>query len=258
VDRFVHILEEYLDVEKTNFSMMERWQKCSPPEAMGKSLPDFLVDAMYNPNMYDCYHQYDNFREDHQKKFCKEAYVSPYMAKKWELGSQVTLEEKEQALRDTEIFRAWFARNVLEEDSETASDAIIVLPSGKGEPWYRDLPLEVPHRGPGYTAMALAALLALPQLVIPIGQIPYDSRITGNVAYLPVAASIAGASGSDLMIMNLAEAALNCSGWPTEVETGNLTFKLGDNDRNVASVRTPEFLPLYIQDKLPIGVRSSI
>ena len=40
--------------------------------------------------------------------------------------------------------------------------------------------------------------------------------------------------GSDLMMINLAKAALESAGWPTEVQTGRLMFKLGDGIRNTA------------------------
>lgn len=42
-----------------------------------------------------------------------------------------------------------------------------------------------------------------------------------------------GAKGSDLMLLNLAEAALNNANWPTEVKTGREAFAIGNNVRNV-------------------------
>ena len=43
-------------------------------------------------------------------------------------------------------------------------------------------------------------------------------------------------AGSDLMLINLAKAALESAGWPTEVLTGRLMFELGDGIRNTADV----------------------
>lgn len=37
------------------------------------------------------------------------------------------------------------------------------------------------------------------------------------------------------MLINLAQAALESADWPTEVETGRLMFKIGDNIRHTAS-----------------------
>src|SRR4051812_23711293 len=83
------------------------------------------------------------------------------------LGKEVTIEQKEEALDEMEIFRNWFTENVMKGEAQTASSAVLILPSGRGQPWYRDVPLEVPFRTNGYNSMALAVLLALPQLVVP-------------------------------------------------------------------------------------------
>ena len=99
-----------------------------------------------------------------------------------------------------------------------------------------------------------------------VGQVPYQSRITEQTEYLPVAATMAGArgtfsniprgiiesngrSGSDLMLINLAQAALRSAAWSTEVETGSLAFRLGNGEENRDEVRnvqvmwTPEVSP---------------
>lgn len=42
-----------------------------------------------------------------------------------------------------------------------------------------------------------------------------------------------GAKSSDVLLINLAEAALEKVGWPTEVKTGRERFERGDNVRKV-------------------------
>lgn len=42
VNEYVVILEAFLGVKKTEFSLVERWAQCPPPEAEGKSLKDYL------------------------------------------------------------------------------------------------------------------------------------------------------------------------------------------------------------------------
>lgn len=81
--------------------------------------------------------------------------------------------------------------------------------------------------------------------MITVGQIPYQSRISGDLEYKPIVVTILGAKGernphalfagenadevttigSDLMLINLAKAALESGGWPTEVQTGRFMFK---------------------------------
>ena len=81
-----------------------------------------------------------------------------------------------------------------------------------------------------------------------VGQDAYHSRISGRMEYRPVVGSIVGAKGvenqqtcfdslvfvlgSDLMLLNLANAALSQARWSTVVSTGRVSLRLGDNDRN--------------------------
>ena len=42
VDDFISILERFLGTKRVEFSIAERWAKCPPPEAQGKSLKEYL------------------------------------------------------------------------------------------------------------------------------------------------------------------------------------------------------------------------
>lgn len=66
-----------------------------------------------------------------------------------------------------------------------------------------------------------------------VGQKPYDSRISGLQEYMPIVGSFMGAKGSDVMLINLAEAALKRANWPTAVKTGREAFGIGNNICNV-------------------------
>lgn len=67
-----------------------------------------------------------------------------------------------------------------------------------------------------------------------VGQIPYDSRVSGRLEHLPVVASLAGVKGSEPLLLKIAEGAMKEAGWTTEVMTGELCFRVGTNIRNVA------------------------
>lgn len=55
-----------------------------------------------------------------------------------ETGSKVTLEQKEQGLREVSIYRKWFAENILRKDALTASSAVLIMPLSCYAPDYRD------------------------------------------------------------------------------------------------------------------------
>jgi hypothetical protein len=46
----------------------------------------------------------------------------------------------------------------------------------------------------------------IPQLVVPIGQVPYESTISNKTEYLPISISLYAAAGCDYMLWDLAAA----------------------------------------------------
>lgn len=46
VDDFLTILEKFLDVKKSTFSISERWEKCPPLEGKGKSIKEYLEKVL--------------------------------------------------------------------------------------------------------------------------------------------------------------------------------------------------------------------
>ncbi|CZR58635.1 uncharacterized protein PAC_08527 [Phialocephala subalpina] len=232
--KFMNILENFLDVKTTKLCLAELWSKLPPPEANGKPLLEFVKTTIDNINRYDCYHEYDGYREDHQIKFGYPPYISPFMKWKWGRGENFPLSGKEQSVKEMEIFKSWFKNNVLQEDEETGSTAIVVLPCAMTKSMYRDVvPAESHDISEWLASMDLATVTGMPQVVLPVAQTAYLSKVTERTEYLPCTVSIAGASGSDLMLLKLANGALEKAGWPTKVLTGARTFLLGDNNRNV-------------------------
>lgn len=63
---------------------------------------------------------------------------------------------------------------------------------------------------------------------------PYQSRVSGRQEHRPIASTLVGAKGSDLMLIKLARAAFDAAGWPTKIDIGRYMYPLGNNLRNVA------------------------
>ncbi|KAK3946260.1 amidase 1 [Diplogelasinospora grovesii] len=223
VDNFVNLLESFLQVKKTSFSFAERWAQNPPEEAKGRSLAEYTQKSGYNPFYYDGYHEYGYFRKDHEEKFGKRVYVSPHMQWKWDLGAQVRKDQVASSLKELDVLRNWVANNILRSDDYSGSNAVLILPVGPAQPIYRDIYIP-PKERVGMDALSLGAFLRIPQLVLPIGQSEYFSRVSGRKECLPIACSIAGAPGSDLMLIDLARQSLARSRFPTEVACGRYAF----------------------------------
>ncbi|KAK0121858.1 hypothetical protein ONS95_010137 [Cadophora gregata] len=232
-DAFVKVVESFLGVMRTPISIADTWISNPPEEAGNKSLLEYLEMSAVWPMYYDTYHTFDNFRQDYAAKSGKEAFVGPYMRKRWSIAVPFTKEDRTKGVAEMKVFRTWFEKNIMGQDDDTVTDAIMIMPFGAAAPKYRDDPNKLPSVVGSFSVFYLPAVLQLPLLIVPVGQKPYDSRISGQKEYMPIVSSFMGAKGSDLLLINLAEEALNSAGWPTQVKTGRETFDVGENIRNV-------------------------
>ncbi|KAF3066593.1 Amidase 1 [Daldinia childiae] len=178
----------------------------------------------YNPFYYDGYHEFDDFRKEYEEKFQKPVYVGPYMRWKWDRGSEVSREMKEKSLEEVRVYRRWFEENILAPKGSGGTTAVMIIPCGNSVPKYRDDPNSAPGPIGAFTWNYIASVQGLPQLVAPIGNIHYESRISKRTEELPVVGTIIGAAGSDLLLVDVVKNALGRAGRPIKVSTGRVIF----------------------------------
>lgn len=157
-------------------------------------------------------------------------------------------------------YREWITGSLLSNDPKSDLSGIVVLPVLSTKPDYRDV-LSGPFQARlGVDTITFGSWLGAPELVLPgkpgrkklralslrftVGKFPYHSKITDRTEFLPVSVSILGpkgkvpklslclvdiltngVSGSDLMLINLASAALSKAELPTSLGTGRNVFK---------------------------------
>ncbi|KAF9252091.1 hypothetical protein DTO006G1_2838 [Penicillium roqueforti] len=239
VDEFVEILENFLGTKRVEISIAERWEKCPPLEANGKPLKQYLSKSAFWSMCYDYYHGFDDFRSKYESKYEKLPFEGPVLRYRWGVGKEVTLDEYNAYREELKVFQRWFDENIFSQDPNTLSDAIMIMPYGSANPKYRDIANESPSSAGTIGEKFISPVLGIPQLVLPFGQMPYQSRISGRLEHRPIGSTILGAKGSDLMLIKLAEAAFRAASWPTSVDVGRYMFPLADNVRNVALVEEP-------------------
>jgi hypothetical protein len=83
-----------------------------------------------------------------------------------DLGLEVTLKDRNRSIIELGIFQRCFKENILALDDKTASTTIMIPPVGTGVPVYRDIVAPFVKRY-GIDSLNLAALLRVPQLVVP-------------------------------------------------------------------------------------------
>lgn len=55
-------------------------------------------------------------------------------------GASISPEKRDKAEAELDIYRKWFNEHVMKRESDSLSDAILVMPEGKAVPQYRDDP----------------------------------------------------------------------------------------------------------------------
>ncbi|KAL3419102.1 glutamyl-tRNA(Gln) amidotransferase [Phlyctema vagabunda] len=229
IERFLSVLENYLGKKRVSFNIAEEWAKDPPPEANSKSLSEYTEKSAYWGLCREYYDAFEGFQKDHQTKFGNRLYGGLTAQFRWDVGEKVTDAEYKQYLHEQLVFRTWFNRKFLSPHGNTSPSAIMLMPYGAARPKYRDCPNDPPVTYPSMNFKFISPMLEAPQIVIPVGQLPYESRITQRTEYLPIAASLVGTKGSDLMLVKLAADVLNSASWPTTVGVGRFMFDATGN-----------------------------
>ncbi|KAJ4863587.1 amidase domain-containing protein [Trichoderma breve] len=224
-NKFVAMLEHFLGVKADKMRLSDAWDAHPPKEANGQTLEDHMKEAPFSSFCSDFYHEYEDFRSDYKNKFGREPYVEATPRFRWGIGENETKQDYNIHHERIEVFRKWFGDNIMSTlgDSET----IMVLPFGPHTVQYRDDLPRPPTRIDGIGPEVLAPLLGLPHLVIPFAQTSYHSRVTDKSESRPFTGSIMGPHGSDIMILQLAKAALGGAEWRSRVDTGRWAFPQG-------------------------------
>lgn len=123
-----------------------------------------------------------------------------------------------------EIYKAWLL-TAMRAESTSEAEPLVVLPIGNVAPNYRDEPSPSPRWQSALDQLFLPPILGTPDIAIPIGEVPYESKITKRTEYLPVVIDVMGAANKDLELLQAIEKVMDVSGRPTTVTTGTRIFQ---------------------------------
>ena len=221
LDSFVDSLNASAISTVKKFSISQKWQDSCPKSCKGQDLKEYLSDVIVQTFYHDFYHSQILFRDKYFEKYQKEPYVNSFVKWRWNLGRNVTQEQHQEGLHRLEVYKSWFLKEVM---GGLENNAILVMPISEGAPNYRDHPPYKPVIQNGFDPLFLSPILGCPDLVIPIAQIPYKSRISGQIEHLPICVNVLGIPGRDSDLLNTVQAVLQASGRPCAVQTGSKMF----------------------------------
>ncbi|KAI1130119.1 amidase [Nemania abortiva] len=219
INSFVIALESLLQVKRTPVSIAELWKEHQPDGPKNANISEYLRTAGCYPFFHDTYVATSSFRADYEKKFGVPPFVHRFEHWLWDVGKSVSKEERDECWRRCKIYRLWLLDSIFESTSKDTL-TIIVLPIEVGKPNYRDSPEPEYQLLNGYASLNLSPIMRAPEVTAIVGETSFLSEVTGKTAPYPIAASVLGPPGSDLIITQLTIEAMKSAGIPVKVKTG--------------------------------------
>ncbi|ODM23164.1 hypothetical protein SI65_00753 [Aspergillus cristatus] len=194
IEEFVLMLEAFLGAQRTHVDVNAAWNSSRPSHAPNTTLQDML-HYTYGTliSVYQWLHLGVPFFRDYAPKHDgRTPYINPNPLLRWEIGSEAQQEGWNKAWQNNTIFQHWW------------NEGIYIYPNSVGSVSYRDEYFGPPS--PPFWGMSdsnIAVFAGVPDLVVPIGEVPHNSTKSGKTEYLPVTMSLVAARGCDLMLANV-------------------------------------------------------
>ncbi|KAL3457272.1 amidase signature domain-containing protein [Aspergillus heterothallicus] len=207
IEAFVAKFERFLGANRTHVNLDETWNATRPAGA-----PQTLQDMLHYTygtlvSVYQWLHLGVPFFQDYAAKYNgRTPYINPGPLLRWNIGRERGQSGWDEGWTNKTIFMDWWSgpAGYGAHNNQSCSEGIYIYPNSVGAPSYRDEYFGPPD--PPYWGMSdsnIAVFAGLPDLVVPIGEIPFNSTKSGKTEYLPVTMSIVAARGCDLMVASM-------------------------------------------------------
>ncbi|KAL1799641.1 hypothetical protein ACET3X_003678 [Alternaria dauci] len=129
-------------------------------------------------------------------------FVNPVPLARWGWGDNQTV-TADDAIANKTVFQNWANETFLAPSPETCSESLVMYVGSTGGTTYRNAYRDEPGVPLGFGNSRISVMAEVPDCVVPLGEAPYNSTITGHVEYLPVTANLMAAKGCDGMLFSL-------------------------------------------------------
>ncbi|WYZ33900.1 hypothetical protein EsH8_I_000176 [Colletotrichum jinshuiense] len=205
---FVEKLEDYLQVASTPANYTQLWA-----ETHGDAPAD-VNDMLYlTYGVFVSHDQWQklgqSFFEDYAARFDgRQPYINPGPLARWQWGQvHATEDVYAEALHNISTFKNWYeTQGYGRKDPESCSEGLYIYPWSVGEPSYRDVYIEARTTPPlGFDDSSVPVMAGAPEVVVPIGEVPYNSTKSLRTEYLPVTMALRMARGCDHHLASLVQ-----------------------------------------------------
>lgn len=229
IREFVQTLSRHLSADVTQLNYTERWSD-TRPAGTNEVLSTYLdttwevltaqpqLELVRTPFFADYAAKYDG----------RQPYVDPSPRASWDWALSQNPSVEDASLRKA-TFKAWWNEQIMPTNAESCSDSIVLYVSkdalgATGQPSYRDI--QIPGFGIPTGLMGglfISPMSGVPDFVVPLGQVPYNSSVTKHEEQLPVTINMMAAKGCDLMLFDLIDE-LHLLGILPRVKTGTSIY----------------------------------
>ncbi|PSN64987.1 amidase signature enzyme [Corynespora cassiicola Philippines] len=200
MEGFVGGLERFLGVEAQEVDYLERWG-----ETHGDAPSDLSEMLNLTYAVFVSHDQWELLGRPFFEEYAaanggRRPYINPGPLARWRWGQENAGEmEYAQALRNISMFKSWWeTQGYGRHDVESCSEGLYIYPFTTGEPSYRDEYFQARTTPPlGFDDSSIPVMAGAPEVVVPIGEVPYESRVTLQTEYLPVTMGLRMARGCD-------------------------------------------------------------
>ncbi|KAH6630486.1 amidase [Chaetomium sp. MPI-SDFR-AT-0129] len=223
INNFVKGLERALNIKRTKISLAGTWSSDLPDGVDNQDLKKYLELAGSYPYYREAYYSLVPFVMEYQNKFGKRPFIHKAMLWQWDIAKKITKKERDFYWRRSETYRKWLLSNIFDASSQDTI-TVMVLPIMDGKPAYRDAELPPYYVLSGYSPLNMSPMMQAPEVTAIVGETTHDSRVSHRLEPLPIAVSLIGAPGTDLILVDLVERAMKAAEIPTKVQTGRYVY----------------------------------
>ncbi|KAL4877398.1 amidase signature domain-containing protein, partial [Aspergillus karnatakaensis] len=226
---FVKKLSDFIGGNVSALDYNALWESTKPSAVSANETLNTLLNLTYP--ILITQQQFPMVGEQFYKDYAaanggRRPFIDPVPLSRWSWGMSYPMSQLDAELEKKDIFTAWWNSTVQVFDEETCSDSLILYVGAAATPTYRNVYRDMPGIPAGFGTSRIGNIAGVPDMVVPVGEARYNSTITLQEEYLPVAIDFIAPHGCDLMMFNLVNELVD-AGIVKEPVTGSSMYANG-------------------------------
>ncbi|RMZ74438.1 hypothetical protein GMOD_00003477 [Pyrenophora seminiperda CCB06] len=198
---FLGNVTNFLGVKATAYNVSAEFDAANPDVAPLATFMNLTYALLISKQQTELVRKpfYADYAEKHDGRL---PFVDPVPLARWGWGNNQT-ETLDDGIANKTMFQTWANETFLAPSPKTCSESLVMYVGSTAGTVYRNAYRDAPGVPLGWDNSRISIMAEVPDFVVPLGEAPYNSTITGHVEYLPVTADFMAAKGCDGMLFSL-------------------------------------------------------